>query len=186
MLEALKVGLAEKASPERVVEDLRALGIAGDDSRLMVTARRLSAFVISTPDRIRALIGMTTHPQHGRAIAFGLAQVLQYALDENDLVSEASCGAVGFLDDAYLVHRFLLDVCQAYPAVRELASSANDEDTQALVGRILPAGVAAALDRTSERLVLVGASLFAVASAAGPLPPSEATVPAFRLEGLLG
>jgi len=70
--------------------------------------------------------------------------------------------------------------------VRELARSANDEDTQALVGRILPAGVAAALDRTSERLVLVGASLFAVASAAGPLPPSEATVPAFRLEGLLG
>lgn len=186
MIEALKVGLAEKASPARVADDLRALGVAGDESRLIATAYRLSTFINTTPDRIRALIGIAAYPQHGRAIAFGLAQVLQYALDEDDLVSEASCGAVGFLDDAYLVHRFLNDVCQAYPAVRHLAGGLDDCDTLALVGRVLPAGVAAALDRTSERLVLVGASLFTVASAAGTSPLTETTIPAFRLESLLG
>jgi hypothetical protein len=180
MIEALRTGLAQQASPERVADDLRALGLNADEPQLTTAAARLSAFISATPDRIRALIRITTHPQHGRAVAFGLAQVLVYALDENDLVSETSSAAVGLLDDAYLVHRFLADVCQAYPATRELAGSIDDFETRDLVGRMLPPGVATALDRTSERLVLVGASLFTV-PATNASPPTDAPDHAFRL-----
>jgi hypothetical protein len=180
MIEALRLGLADQASPERVAEDLRALGVEADDSQLSAAAAQLSAFINSTPDRIRALIRISTHPQHGRAVAFGLAQVLVYALDENDFVSETSSAAVGLLDDAYLVHRFLTDVCQAYPALRELAGNIDDFEMRSLVGRMLPAGVATALDRTSERLLLVGASLFTVAATSTP-PPADAPSHAFRL-----
>ena len=183
MIEALRTGLAEHASPERVAEHLRALGLEADDSQLAPAAAQLSAFINSTPDRIRALIRIATHPQHGRAVAFGLAQVLVYALDENDLVSETPFAALGLLDDAYLVHRFLADVCQAYPAVRDLAGNIDAFETRDLVGRMLPDGVATALDRTSERLVLVGASLFTVVST-GPIPLADAPSPVFRLEGL--
>src|SRR5262245_1253666 len=85
--------------------------------------------------------------------------------------------------DAYLVHRYLTDVCHAYPAVRELAGNIDGFETRELVGRMLPAGVATALDRTSERLVLVGASLFTVATSA-PQPSGDVPCPAFRLDVL--
>ena len=123
-------------------------------------------------------------PHHGRAVAFGLAQVLEYVFDEHDLVSDASHGVLGLLDDAYLVHRFLEDVGRAYPEARALAVSADDGATRDLVARLLPAGVAAALDRTSERLLQVGATLFTAATIYQGTIRCEAT-PALRLGHLL-
>jgi hypothetical protein len=185
MIDALCVGLAGVASPEHVADDLRAAGAMDDSAPLCALASRLSSFLTTTPDRIRILTRLAADPHHGRAVAFGLAQVLEYVFDEHDLVSDASHGVLGLLDDAYLVHRFLEDVGRAYPEARALAASADDGATRDLVARLLPAGVAAALDRTSERLLQVGATLFTAAATIDQGTARCEATPALRLEHLL-
>ena len=183
MIEALRIGLAGRASQDQIASALAAQGFAGDERRLAAAAAELSAFIIATPDRIRALTQLIGDPQYGRAVAFGLAQVLVYLVDEHDLYGDAAEGAAGMLDDAYLVHRYLEDICRTYPAARERVESFGSRETGALVARLLPEGIAAALDRTSERLILVGASLFQAANAGNSIRP-DAPPPKLRLNAL--
>ncbi len=105
MIEALRMGLAERASQDQIAAALVAQGFGGDERRLAAAAAELSAFIIATPDRIRALTQLIGDPQYGRAVSFGLAQILVYVVDEHDLYGDAAKGAAGMLDDAYLVHR---------------------------------------------------------------------------------
>jgi uncharacterized membrane protein YkvA (DUF1232 family) len=58
---------------------------------------------------------LTKDPLHRHAIAISTGQIMLYVLDENDLISESTFGILGFLDDAYLVHRFVTLLYQAYP-----------------------------------------------------------------------
>ena len=178
MIEALRVGLADRASSGRLARTLREHGFSGDDDRLRAVAEEISGFVVATPDRISALMHLTRDGHHGRAVAFGLAQILVYVVDEHDLVSDAPEGGAGLLDDAYLVFRFLEDVCRAYPAGRKHAETLLGQDTAALIARLLADGVGPALDRMSERLLLVGASLF---QTGGGTVPSSDEVPAASL-----
>ncbi len=183
MIEALRMGLAERASQDQIAAALFAQGFGGDERRLAAAAAELSAFIIATPDRIRALTQLIGDPQYGRAVSFGLAQILVYVVDEHDLYGDAAEGAAGMLDDAYLVHRYLEDVCRTYPAVRERVGALGSRETGALVARLLPEGIAAALDRTSERLLLVGASLFQAGSVGSSIP-LEPPPPKLRLSAL--
>ncbi len=123
----MRKGLAERGSQDQIAGALFAQGFAGDGRRLAAAAE-LSAFIIATPDRIRALTQLIGDPQYGRAVAFGLAQVLVYVIDEHDLYGDAAEGAAGILDDAYLVHRYLEDICRTYPAARQRVESLGSRE----------------------------------------------------------
>lgn len=165
MVDALRHGITARVSQSSVIEALRLHGAEADDAVLTALADRIVPFIDSVPEALSLLIRLGKEPGYGRAIAFGTSQVLLYVMDDQDLVPESAHDPVGLLDDAYLAHKFLARVCESYPAARGrlnyrlVTEAANVE----FIGRLLPDGVAAALDRTCESLLTVGAALFSTA-----------------------
>jgi hypothetical protein len=180
MIEALRSGIHGLVSQSTIVGALRVHGAEPNDASLNTLADRLLPFIHSVPEALNLLIRLGKEAGYGRGVAFGTSQVLLYVMDEQDLMPESAHDPIGVLDDAYLVHRYLTRVCESYPAARarlnyRLVTEAADLD---FVGRLLPDGVAAALDRTCENLLTVGAALFSTAES----PTTFATEPlAFNL-----
>ena len=69
------------------------------------------------PVAIDALTAMTKEPQVGRSVSFAAGQVLLYLIDEDDLFAERELGAIGLLDDTYLVHACIAAVRSAFPQI---------------------------------------------------------------------
>jgi hypothetical protein len=104
---------------------------------------------------------MAKEQPFGRSVSFAAGQVLVYLVDEDDLFRDADMGALGLLDDAYLVHACVATLRTAFPELSPPAAySPPDERTQAAVRSLLPAGVAEALDRACDNLVRVAAALY--------------------------
>jgi hypothetical protein len=117
---------------------------------------------------------MTKERPYGRSVAFVAGQVLVYLVDEDDLFGEAEFGALGLVDDAYLIHGCVEALRFAFPDlhVPEGYERPNGRSLAA-VRSLLPAGVADALDRTCENLVRVAAALYSGGGqgSSAPEPP---------------
>ena len=165
MVDALRHGINGMVSRPAVLEGLRVHAAEADDETLSALADRLVPFINSVPDALSLLIRLGKEAGYGRAIAFGTSQVLLYVMDDQDLVPESAHDPIGVLDDAYLVHKYLSRVCESYPAARGRLTYrlVTEAATVEFVGRVLPDGVAAALDRTCENLLTVGSALFSTA-----------------------
>ncbi len=167
----LQAALASQA-PDLRPEDLREL------------AELLEKYVHGLPVAIDALTAMTKEPQVGRSVSFAAGQVLLYLIDEDDLFAERELGAIGLLDDTYLVHACIAAVRSAFPQIAAPPGyEPPDAHTVAAVRSLLPAGVTDALDRTCENLVRVAAALFS-GNGQGAPPPSE-ELPGLRVEQAL-
>jgi uncharacterized membrane protein YkvA (DUF1232 family) len=157
--EATAAGLA--AALERDAPD-------APSGELHELAALLEQYLKSLPQALDALTAMTKEPRFGRSAAFVTGQALIYLVDEDDLFPETELGALGLIDDAYLVHGCIAALLSAFP---ELAAptpySPPDDRTMAAVRSLFPAGVAGALDRTCENLVHVAAGLYS-GGAGGP------------------
>jgi hypothetical protein len=98
-------------------------------------------------------------------------QVLVYLVDEEDLFRDAELGALGLLDDAYLIHACLAALPAAFPELNAPAGYAPPNGSAlAAVRSLLPAGVPEALDRTCENLVRVAAALYSGDGQGSPAP----------------
>ena len=145
---------------------------AGDVREL---AELLESYLKGVPSALDALTAAAKERRHGRSVAFATGQVLVYLVDEDDLFREAEFGALGLLDDAYLIYGCLEALRFAFPDLNVAAAYAPpDGRSVAAVRSLLPAGVADALDRTCENLVQVAAALYSNGGGPGssaPEPP---------------
>jgi hypothetical protein len=135
---------------------------SSDSKHIDQLANSLEPFLVSILNGLDVAIKFTKNPQFGRAIAFATGQVIEYCFDDEDLFPERDYGILGLLDDAYMVHRFVVVLYQTYPISSEnmLGYSQPDERTFQLVRSLLPAGVCDALDRTCYNMVQVANALF--------------------------
>jgi hypothetical protein len=148
-------------------------------------AELLEAYVHGLPSALDALTAMTKEPRVGRSVSFAAGQVLLYLIDEDDLFAERELGAIGLLDDTYLVHACITAIRSEFPQIGLPAGyEPPDVRTLVTVRLLLPAGVTDALDRTCENLVRVAAALFAGNGDASPPPSPER--PGLRVEQALG
>ena len=170
--------LSEQAAPERLGAALGAAAADGGDVRPL--AELVHDYLSSLPAAIDALVAMSKEPGHGRGAAFATGQVLLYLVDEDDLLDDRELGALGLLDDAYLIHRCLA----ALRASVGVAHAGPDERAHGAVRALLPAGVPEALDRTCEDLVRVAMTLYA-GSGDGAAAPQDAQRPALRVDEAL-
>jgi hypothetical protein len=176
----LSKALAEEASATRLEAALarEAPDIPPADIREL--AELLERYLNNVPDTLDALTAMAKEPAFGRSVAFAAGQVLVYLVDEDDLFRDAELGALGLLDDAYLIHGCLAALRSAFPELGLPAGySPPDERSLAAVRALLPAGIAEALDRTSENLVRVAAALYSGGGQGSPA--EEAPRPTLRV-----
>jgi hypothetical protein len=140
-------------------------------------AEMLERYLSGVPNALDALTAMAKEPPFGRSVAFAAGQVLLYLVDDDDLFDDTELGALGLLDDAYLIHRCIAALSSAFPELTVPAGYAPpDTRTQVTVRSLLPAGVAEALDQTCESLVRVAAGLFSGGErgSSAPRPPRPA------------
>ena len=170
--------LSRQADTERLGAALDAAATDGGDVRPL--AELVHGYLESLPAAIDVLVAMSKEPGHGRGVAFATGQVLLYLFDEDDLLDDRELGALGLLDDAYLIYE-----CVA--ALRASVGGAHagpDERAHAAVRALLPAGVPEALDRTCEDLVRVAMTLYG-GTVDGPAAPQDAQRPALRVDEAL-
>ena len=159
--ELLSNALTEGATATKLEDSLarEATDIPRADIRPL--AELLEDYLKGVPNALDALTAMAKEPPYGRSVAFVAGQALVYLVDEDDLFRDAELGALGLLDDAYLIHACLAALRAAFPELSVPAGYAPPNGSAlAAVRSLLPAGVPDALDRTCENLVRVGAALY--------------------------
>lgn len=167
----LSNALAEEASATKLEAWLanEAPDVPSGDVREL--AELLASYLNGVPSALDALTAMAKERPHGRSVAFAAGQVLVYLVDEDDLFREAEFGALGLLDDAYLIYGCLEALRFAFPDLNVTgAYTPPDGRSLAAVRSLLPAGVADALDRTCENLVQVAAALYSNGGPASSAP----------------
>jgi hypothetical protein len=183
----LSRALAEEASAAKLESVLAREAPEIPDADIRELAEALELYLNGVPSAIDALTTMAKEPRVGRSVAFATGQVLVYLVDEDDLFRDAELGALGLLDGAYLIHACLAAVRSTFPEVNvPEAYVTPDERLLAAVRALLPAGVAEALDRTSESLVRVAAALYSGGGdgSSAPSPPQPTLRVAEALAGL--
>jgi uncharacterized membrane protein YkvA (DUF1232 family) len=177
-------GLAREATAETLAAALEGQSpdLSADEiAELAVVVER---FVRGLPGVIDALGTMARAPRTGRSAAFAVGQVLAFLMDGEDLLPESEFGPLGLLDDAYLAHALVgtLRTMAAGTTIPEDYEAPAPADL-AVIRELLPAGVADALARTAESLVLIATSLFGAAGDRTSLP---AGAPALRVAEAIG
>ena len=181
----LSAALADDAGAERLEGWLTREAPEVPRDGVHELAELLEGYLRGVPSAVDALTAMAKDPRFGRGVAFAAGQALLYLVDEDDLFRDEELGALGLLDDAYLIHACLAALRTAFPGVDVPAGyQPPDGRARTAVRTLLPAGVPEALDRTCENLVRVAATLFAAGGGAGEsaLPPSR---PALRVADAL-
>jgi len=119
---------------------------------------------------------MTKSRVCGRVVTFATGQALICVFDEDDLLPERDFGIIGLLDDAYLAHIYAGALSRMYPQadISGVGYQPPDERTLNVVRSLLPAGVASALERTVDNLLLVASSLFGGGAGAEEHPTESA------------
>jgi hypothetical protein len=155
--DALSRALADEATAAKLAEWLES-----DGADVQPLAEVLEGYLKAVPGAIVALTAMTKDPRYGRSVAFVAGQALVYLVDEDDLFDDTELGALGLLDDAYLIHGSIAALRFAFPDLEvPNGYAAPSGAAAAAVRSLLPAGVPEALDRTCENLVRVAASFYA-------------------------
>jgi hypothetical protein len=137
-------------------------------------AELLERYLNTVPGALDALTAMTKEQPFGHSVAFAAGQVLVYLVDEDDLFRDEELGALGLLDDAYLIHGCLAALRSAFPELSVPEGyEPPDDRSLAAVRALLPPGIAEALDRTSQNLVRVAAALYSGGGqgSSAPSPP---------------
>src|SRR5436190_23145664 len=111
----LSKALAEEASATKLEPLLTAEAPESPREDVRELAEVLEQYLNGVPSALDALMAMAKDPACGRSVAFATGQVLVYLVDEDDLFRDAELGALGLLDDAYLIHGCLRALRSALP-----------------------------------------------------------------------
>jgi uncharacterized membrane protein YkvA (DUF1232 family) len=179
MIDVLKRGLDAEITASGLGEALRqhATHLPADDVEQLASV--LEQFLRAIPDALAFALALSKDPRCGRSVAFATGPILNYLFDDEDLLPESSFGALGLLDDAYLVHVFVAMLQQMYPfATPAPAYSAPDRRAFEVVASFLPEGVAHSLRRTCESTIMVAQALVPIQTngTAASLTPPEIRV----------
>jgi uncharacterized membrane protein YkvA (DUF1232 family) len=170
----LSGALAEEANATKLEDWLAREAPDIPRAEIRRLAELLEDYLKGVPKALDALTAMAKEPPYGRSVAFAAGQVLVYLVDEDDLFRDEELGALGLLDDAYLIHACLAALRAALPELNVAAGyTPPDGSALAAVRSLLPAGVPDALDRTCENLVRVAAALYSGGGqgSSAPEPP---------------
>jgi hypothetical protein len=186
MIELLRRALDEELGATGGVADaLRPDAGDASDEEIVRLAAIVEDFLRTVPDGLSWALTLSKDPACGHAVAFATGPILTYVFDEKDLLPESSFGALGLLDDAYLVHSFVAVLARAYPfASPAVAYEAPEPRTFEIVAALLPDGVAQALLRTCESTLQVAQALFG--SAGADIAPPPEVLPAMRVAEAVG
>ena len=180
MIGLLKGLLVEQVTPDGISADLQRLEPDLSPHQAAALADVLVPFIRSMSEALAWAIGLSKSRSCGRAVAFSTGSVLLYLFDEEDLLPEATFGALGLIDDAFAVHVLVRQLRDAFPFAAPPADYESPaRSTIELVAAILPDGAAMALQRTCRSLVEVASALFAVP--AETEAPDDGAVPSLRL-----
>jgi uncharacterized membrane protein YkvA (DUF1232 family) len=169
----LSKALAEEASATKLEGVLASEAPDTPRADLTDLAELLEHYLNGVPSALDALTAMTKEQQVGRSVAFAAGQVLVYLVDEDDLFPDEELGALGLLDDAYLIHGCVAALRLTFPGLSVPSGYvAPDERSLAAVRTLLPPGIPEALDRTCENLVRVAAALYSGGRQRSSTPPS--------------
>jgi hypothetical protein len=171
----LSSALAEEASAAKLEDSLAREAPDVPRPEIRRLAELLEDYLNGVPSAIGALTTLANEPPYGRSVAFTAGQVLVYLVDDNDLFRDTELGALGLLDDAYLIHTSLSALRTAFPELSVPEGYAPpDGSATAAVRSLLPAGVPEALDRTCDNLVRVAAAMYSGRSAGSSVqePPT--------------
>ncbi len=176
MVKLMQLGLEEEISSEALAPLLAKYAPEAAPDRVAELAALLEPFLRSMPQALSVAVQMTKSRGCGRAVAFATGQALIYVFDEDDLLPEQDFGIIGLLDDAYLAHIYAGTLSRMYPQVdiSGVGYQPPDERTLKVVRSLLPAGVASALERTVDNLLLVANSLFGGGAGAEEYPSESA------------
>jgi hypothetical protein len=181
MVKLMRLGLEEEISSEALAPLLAKYAPEAAPDRVAELAALLEPFLRSMPQALSVAVQMTKSRGCGRAVAFATGQALIYVFDEDDLLPEQDFGIIGLLDDAYLAHIYAGTLSRMYPQadISGVGYQPPDDRTLKVVRSLLPAGVASALERTVDNLLLVANSLFGGGAGAEEHPPESA--PSLRI-----
>jgi len=176
MVNVMQLGLEEEISSEALAPLLAKYDPEAAPDCVAALAALLEPFLRSMPQALSVAVQMTKSRRCGRAVAFATGQALIYVLDEDDLLPERDFGIIGLLDNAYLAHIYAGTLLRMYPqgGVSEVVYQSPDERTLNVVRSLLPAGVASALERAVDNLLLAANSLFGGGAGAEEHPPESA------------
>jgi len=186
MIDFIDAGLAAALRERDVAAELARHFPDRDKVLVRAVADAIAPFLIGLVEALRFLMRAAHDSRAGRAVAFANGQILGYLLDDRDLLSEQKLGVLGLLDDAYLVHHHVAELIAQYPWLDTYGMDYAVPAPAAFetVSRLLPEGVAAALERTSRSVVGIAAGLIGtqpgtvVASElAGPIDPQRVPPP---------
>jgi hypothetical protein len=158
--ELLARSLAEEASAAKLGASLSREAPEIPEGDVRELAESLERYLNGIPSALEALTAIAREQPFGQAVAFAAGQVLVYLVDEDDLFRDAEVGALGLIDDAYLMHACIAALRLAFPEL-SVPPGYEPPDGRSLqaVRSLLPAGVAEALDQTSQNLVRVAGAL---------------------------
>ena len=111
----LSNALAEEAGAAKLEAWLADEAPDGPSDDVRELAELLESYLKGVPSALDTLTAMARERPYGRSVAFAAGQVLLYLLDEDDLFREADFGALGLLDDAYLIYACLEALRFAFP-----------------------------------------------------------------------
>jgi hypothetical protein len=162
MVTLLQLGLEKEIASEALAPLLAKYAPEATPYCVAELGALLEPFLRSVPQALSVAIQLTKSRVCGRAVAFATGQALIYVFDEDDLLPERDFGIIGLLDDAYLAHIYAGTLLRMYPKVDTsgVGYQPPDERTLNVARSLLPAGVASALERTVDNLLLVANSLF--------------------------
>jgi uncharacterized membrane protein YkvA (DUF1232 family) len=145
--------LAGRATAEEIEAALLSQALELPHEGIHELSAVLKRYLNTLGGGVAALAAMAKDPQIGRGVAFAAGSVLLYLVDEDDFLPESEAGALGLLDDTYLVHRCVAALRAAFPQLGAPDGyEPPDERSVTVVRALLPAGVSDALDRTCENL----------------------------------
>jgi len=176
MVKHMQLGLEEEISSEALAPLLAKYAPEATPDCVAELAALLEPFLRSMPQALSVAVQMTKSRGCGRAVSFATGQTLIYVLDEDDLLPEQDFGIIGLLDDANLAHIYAGRLSRMYQEapISGVGYQPPDERTLNVVRSLLPAGVASALERTVDNLLLAANSLFGGGAGAEEHPPESA------------
>lgn len=187
MIQFMEAGLTAALRERGVAGELARHFHEADSARLETLAATVAPFLVHIVDALRFVLRAAHDSRAGRAIAFANGQVLGYLLDDRDLLSEREHGVLGLLDDAYLVHHHAAELMAQYPWLEAHAMGYEVPAAAVfnVVARLLPEGIAPALERASRVVVGVATALIGTqpgtevaSSLAAPIDPERLPPPA--------
>ena len=160
MVDYLEIGLKSVVEPEHLAGLLAAQEPNASEQELQSLSQTISQLLGTIPANIRLINAYIEHPLCRKPLGFAFGEVLRYCFDEKDLLPEQTFGALGLIDDAYLLQALSNLLPLYFPYAVPTKVEAVPFESRSVIENLLPEGVVTALDRTAHSILDVAVAMF--------------------------